>query len=168
MGYQLTTEINATRELDPMLEAVADFIAEAKVLQNGADLTDFTAANVTVIPPEATNKEIEQAVQHAIGKHKGLSLLVIAGGGKNPDPLAPGPQMTVEMELQLYVHPRLRQKGSRSALELVVALMRGLHDAQIRPTGLAWYEEIRALSFDPIPDDDFTAYSLQFEREQSF
>jgi hypothetical protein len=165
MAYQLTGEVNKAREIDPMLASIADFIAEAGVLPSGADLSDFTARNVTVIAPEATAKQIDAKVQDAIARHKGLSLLVIGGGGKVADADAPGPRLTVELELQLYVHPRLRGEGSRSALELVAALLRGLHDAQIRVTGCSWFEEIRATGFDPLPDEDFTAYSISFERE---
>lgn len=168
MAFQITGELNLSREIDPMLAAVADFIAGAGVLPNGADLTDFGPKNVTVIAPEATAKQIEAKVQDAIAKHKGLSLLVTGGGGKNPDKESPGPRMVVELELQLYLHPRLRPAGSRTALELVVALLRGLHDSQIRVNGFPWYEEIKADGFDPLPDDNFTAYTLSFEREMQF
>lgn len=165
MAHQITAEIHLSRELDPMLQAVASYLVEAQVLPNGTDLVDFTAKNVHVIPPEAESKQIDEAIGAAVAKAKGLCLLIIGGSGKNPDPESPGPRMTVSMELQLYVLPKRRPEGSRTALELAVALMRGLHDAQIRPTGFAWYEEIRALGFDPLPDDDLVAYSLDFERE---
>lgn len=151
-----------------MLQAVASFIVEARILEDGTDLTDYTDKNVHVIPPEAESKAIDAAIGAAVSKAKGLCLLIIGGGGKNPDPESPGPRMVVSMELQLYVLPKRRPEGSRTPLELAVALMRGLHDAQIRPTGFAWYEEIRAMGFDPLPDDDLVAYSLDFEREMQF
>lgn len=168
MAHQITGEVELDRELDPMLQAVASFIVEAQVTPSGADLSDFGARNVHVMPPEATEKEIDEAIEHSISKAKGLSLLLIGGGGKNPDPQSPGPRMVVEMELQLYVLPRKRPSGSRTPLQLVAALMRGLHDGVIRPTGFEWYEEIRSLGFDPVPDDDCVAYSLTFEREMQF
>lgn len=148
-----------------MLQAVASFLVEAQILPDGTDLVDFTEKNVHVIPPEAESKQIDEAISAAVAKAKGLCLLIVGGSGKNPDPESPGPRMTVSMELQLYVLPKRRPDGSRTALELAVALMRGLHDAQIRPTGFAWYEEIRCLGFDPLPDDDLVAYSLDFARE---
>lgn len=151
-----------------MLQAVASFIVEAQILPDGTDLVDFTGKNVHVIPPEAESKQIDAAIGAAVSKAKGLCLLIVGGSGKNPDPDAPGPRMTVGMELQLYVLPKRRPEGSRSPLELAVALMRGLHDAQIRPTGFPWYEEIRAMGFDPMPEDDMIAYSLDFEREMQF
>jgi hypothetical protein len=168
MAHQITAEIDLSKELDPMLQAVASFIVNAGVLPDGTDLTDFTVRNVEVIPPEAEGKAIDEAIGAAVSKAKGLALLIIGGGGKNPDPESPGPRMTVSMELQLFVLPKKREAGSRTPLELVVALMRGLHDAQIRPTGFAWYEEIRAMGFDPLPDHDLVAYSLEFEREMQF
>jgi len=168
MAHQITAEINLSKELDPMLQAVASFITEAQILPDGTDLTDFTEKNVHVIPPEAESKAIDAAIGAAVSKAKGLCLLIIGGGGKNPDPESPGPRMVVSMELQLYVLPKRRPEGSRTPLELAVALMRGLHDSQIRPTGFAWYEEIRAMGFDPLPDDDLVAYSLDFEREMQF
>jgi hypothetical protein len=168
MAHQITGEVTLDRELDPMLQAVADFIANAGVTESGADLADFGPRNVTVIPPDALDKEIEEAINDAVMKSKGLSLLVIGGSGKNPDPTAPGPRVTVEMELQLYVLPKKRPKGSRTPLQLAVALMRGLHDAVIRPTGFEWFEEIRFMGYEPLPDDDCVAYSITFEREMGF
>lgn len=168
MGNQITAEFNGDRDLDPMLKAIRAVIVDTQISPaTGADLTEFTDKNVTIIPPEATTKQIDEAIQHAIAKHKGLSLLMVAGSGKNPDPDAPGPRCAVELELQLYTHSKLRPNGSRTALELVFALMRGLHDAQIRITGFAWFEELKFQGFDPLPDDDFVAYSLTFEREMS-
>jgi hypothetical protein len=168
MAHQIKAEIALSRELDPMLQAVADFIAAAEVLPSGADLSDFTPANVVVIPPEAEIKAIDAAVTAAVSKAKGLCLLILGGSANNPDPDSPGPRMVVSMELQLYVLPKRRQPGSRTPLELVVALLKGLHDAQIRPTGFPWFEEIRAMGYDPLPDDDLVAYSLEFEREMQF
>ena len=165
MAHQITNEINLSRELDPMLQAVADFIAGAEVLPNGADLTEFAPANVHVIPPEAETKHIDAAIDASVSKAKGLCLLIIGGSAKNPDPESPGPRMVVSMELQLFVLPKRRPAGSRTPLELVVALMKGLHDTQIRPTGFPWFEEIRAMGYDPQADDDLVAYSLDFERE---
>jgi hypothetical protein len=168
MGHQITGEFTKARELDPMLAAIRAVIVDTQVSPTtGADLTDFTEDNVTVIPPEATTKQIDAAIQHAIARHKGLSLLMVAGSGKNPDQDAPGPRCAIELELQLYTLPVKRPKGSRSALELVTALMRGLHDQQIHITGFPWFEEIKFQSFDPLPDADFVAYSITFEREMS-
>jgi hypothetical protein len=50
-------------------------------------------------------------------------------------------------------------------LELLAAVMRTLHHAQIRISGFAWYEELRAMGFDPIDDPDFTAYTIDLERD---
>jgi hypothetical protein len=168
MAFQLTGETNLDRELDPMLQALAQFIADAEITPSGADLSDFGPKNVTVIAPEAEDKEIEEAIEVSVAKAKGLALLIIGGSGKNPDPLSGGPRIVVELELQLYVFPKKRPKGSRTALELAVALMRGLHDAEIRATGFPFYEEIRWTGYDPLPDPDCIAYSLTFDREMQF
>lgn len=166
MAHQITSEINKSREIDPMLDAIAQMIIDTQVsAETGADLSDFVERNVFVIAPEADSKDIDRGIDAAINKAKGLCLMLIAGSAKNPDPDAPGPRAVMDLELQLYVHPKLRPKGSRTALELVGALMRGLHDAQIRVTGFPWFEEIRWTGFDPVPDNDLTAYSITFERE---
>ena len=166
MAHQITSEINKSREMDPMLDAIAQMIIDTEVsAETGADLSDFTDRNVLVIAPEADSKDIDKGIDAAINKAKGLCLMLIAGSAKNPDAEAPGPRAVIELELQLYVHPKMRPAGSRTALELVGALMRGLHDAQIRVTGFPWFEEIRWTGFDPLPDNDLTAYSITFERE---
>jgi hypothetical protein len=167
MADQITGEITLRRELDPMLSAIAQLIIDAQVTAAGADLTDFTEKNVIVLPPDATDKAIDGAVQKAIAKHKGLALTIIGGEAKNPDTAAPGPRAVIGVELQLFVHPALRAKGSRTPLELVVALMRGLHDAQIRITGFPWYEEVKWTGYAPLPDPDFIAYSINFDREMA-
>lgn len=168
MAHKITAEFNGNRDLDPMLDAIRAVIVDTQISPHtGADLTDFTDKNVTIIPPEATTKQIDEAIQAAIARHRGLSLFMIAGSGKNPQPDAPGPRCAIELELQLYTHAKMRPKGSRTALELVFALMRGLHEAQIRITGFPWFEEIKFQGFDPLPDPDFVSYSLTFEREMS-
>lgn len=150
-------------ELDPMLEAIAQAITGA-----GGDLADFTAENVTVIPPEATGDDLDAMVKDTVARVSGLSLLVIGGGGANPDPEAPGPRMVVGFELQLYMHPELRASGAKKAFELVVALMKYLHDKQVEVAGFGWHEALQVLGFDPLPDPAFTAYSIAVEREIQF
>lgn len=169
MAEQITGELDEDKDIDPMLAAVRKVIVDTQVrADNGADLTEFTAKNVMVIPPEATESAIDKAIQKAAAKSKGLALLIIGGSAKNPDTDAPGPQAVIDLELQLYVHPALRKAGSKSPLELTVALMRGLHDARIQVTGFPWYEEIRWLGYDTLADDDFTAYSISYERQMGF
>lgn len=169
MGETITGEINEDQEIDPMLAAIRKVIVDTQIRpDNKADLTEFTGKNVVIVPPEATATSIDQDIQKAASKSKGLALLIIGGAAKNPDVDAPGPRAVIDLELQLYVHPKLRKAGSRTPLQLVVALMQGLHDAQIHVTGFPWFEQIRWLGYDPLPDDDFTSYSLSFEREMGF
>lgn len=168
MGEQITAEINKSKGVDPFLAAIRQIIVDTQIMPgSGADLSDFTAGAVVVLPPEAEEKEIQAEVDVALAKSKGLALLIVGGDASNPDKEAPGPRCTIELEMQLFVHEKLRKKGSRTPLELVVALMKGLHDAQIRVTGFPWYDEVRWLTYGPLADDDFVAYTLTFEREMS-
>lgn len=150
-------------EIDPFLAAMEDIMARDEI-----ELDFLAVDNITVIAPEDTQDTIDKAVDRAIAEHAGLSLLIIAGGGTNPDPEAAGPRCLVEVEMQLYLKPALRPPGSPGALELVGRLIRFWHDKRINVTGFPWFEEIRWRSFDALPDPDFTAYSIVFERDLVF
>jgi len=146
---------------DPMLAAIAAAITGA----SGGAIDEFTAANVLVVAPDETEQGIDAMIGQAIARAKGLCLLLVSGSAKNPDTSAPGPRLTLSLELQLYVSTRIRAKGSRSVLELLAAIMRTLHHAQIRISGFAWYEELRVIGFDPVGDPDFTSYTINLERD---
>lgn len=147
-------------EPDTMLAAIAQAIVDDETT-----LAEFTAANVTVIAPQETAEAIDLKVQEAIAKAHGLSLILIAGGGVNPEREADGPRMTVDFELQLYVHQSLRAEDAAKPLALVVALMRFLHCKVLEVAGFQWFEEIFVTGFDPLPDPDFTAYTIRAERD---
>lgn len=147
--------------LDPMLAALRQGLIDA----TGAILDEFGADQVVVVPPEETDAGISAKIATAMARNKGLCLLLVPGGGKNPDSSAPGPRMALAVEAQLYVSSRIRGAHARSVLELLGALMKFFHHAQLRISGFPWYEEIRVLGFDPLPDPDFTAYVLNLERE---
>lgn len=154
-------------EIDPMLEAIAQAIMDS------ADLPEFSASprpNVVPCAPEDSAEEINNRIAVAMGKSRGLCLLVVAGGGKNEDESAPGPRCKVQFELQLYAAPigTRRPKNSRKVLALVVAIMRLLHNQQLQVVGCPWFELITCDSFDPVPDPDFTAYTITFNRDMQF
>jgi hypothetical protein len=67
--------------------------------------------------------------------------------------------------MQLYVSTRIRGKAARSVLALLGALAKFYHHAQIRVSGFPWYEELRFTGFDAMPDPDYSAYELHYERE---
>jgi hypothetical protein len=146
---------------DPMLAAIRQAVIDA----TGGAVDEFTAENVLAVAPDETEQGIDAMIGQAMARAKGLCLLLVSGSAKNPDTSAPGPRLTLALELQLYVSTRIRAKGSRSVLELLAAIMRTLHHAQIRISGFAWYEELRVIGFDPRPDDDFTAYTINAERD---
>ena len=148
-------------ELDPMLGAIRQAIIDA----TGDAMNEFTAVNVLVVAPDETDQGIDAMIGQAMARAKGLCLLLVSGGAKNPDGNAPGPRLTLALELQLYVSTRTRTRGSRSVLELLAALMRVLHHAQMRISGFPWYEDIRVMGFDPIADPDFVSYTINLERE---
>lgn len=146
---------------DPMLGAIRQAIIDA----TGTGIDEFTTANTLVVAPDETDQGIDAMIGTALSKAKGLCLLLVSGGAKNPDPSAPGPRVTLTLELQLYASSRIRARGATSVLVLLAALMRTLHHAQIRISGFPWYEELRVMGFDPLADDDFTAYTINIERD---
>lgn len=147
--------------IDPMLAALRQAIIDA----TGSAIDEFTAENVAIVAPDATQQSIDATISAATGKAKGLCLLLVGGSAKNPDKSAPGPRLTLELEAQLYVSQRIRGRSARPVLELVAAVMRTVHHAQLRISGFPWYEELAATGFDPLPDEDYTAFSIHIERD---
>ena len=147
--------------IDPMLTALAAAIAAA----TGAAIDEFTGANVIVVPPDSTDQGINQIISTATALKHGLCLLLVSGSAKNPDLAADGPRLSLSIEAQLYISTRVRGKTARSVLELLCALMKLLHHSQIRISGMPWYEEINVLGFDPLPDPDYTAYTVNMTRD---
>lgn len=152
-------------EIDPMMAAIRQSLVDAGA--PGSALAEFGEHQVVVVPPDATDKGINAAIDMAMAKNKGLCLLLITGSGKNPDTDAPGPVINLTLEAQLFVSTRIRGKSARAPLALLTALAKFYHHAEIEIRGIPWYERIKFLSFDPLEDPDFTAYSLTFEREMS-
>ena len=148
-------------EIDPMLASIRQAIIDAST----GVLAEFGEKQVAIVEPDETEKSINAKIETAMGKGKGLSLLLIAGEGKNPDPDAPGPLLNLTLEIQLFVSTNIRGKGANAPLSLVVGIARTLHLAQIGVTGVSWYERLKFQGFAPLPDPDFTAYALTFERE---
>lgn len=150
-------------QLDPMMAAIRQLIVDSGAPESA--LAEFGEAQVAVVPPEDTESGIAAKIAAGIAYSKGLCLLLVAGSGKNPDRNAPGPRMTIAIEAQLYVSTRIRGANARPVLELLGAVMKLLHHAQIRISGFPWYEELVVTGFDPVPDDDYTAYVINIERE---
>lgn len=161
---QITGEITPG-EIDPLLAAIREGIIAAG--SEGDAIQEFGEKQVAIIAPEETDAGIDATIKMAMGKTKGLALLLIAGDGKNPDPEAPGPLVTVNLEAQLYVSTRIRGKSAKPPLEMMAAVARLLHLATVKVDGFSLYERIKFIGFVTLPDDDFTAYALQFEREMT-
>ena len=153
--------------IDPMMAAIRDAIITAASAPVPADetLTEFGTDQVVIVPPDETEQGIDAKIKKAFGRTKGLVLLLVAGGAKNPDKTAPGPRLTLEMEAQLFVNTRMRAKDARPVLQVLCAVMKLLHHAQIRISGFPWYEELNVTGFEPMADPDFTAYAITIERE---
>lgn len=149
-------------DLDPFLVVIAD------VLINAAELPEFTAKNVTIIAPEKSAKEIDDTIQDHIAKAKGLSVLIIAGDGQNVEPELSEPRFKIGFEIQIYSASDRLPKTARKPLALVIATIRKLHGSSPSIAGFEWYERITATDFKPLPDPDFTAYALGFDRELQF
>jgi len=159
--------------LDPMLEAIRQSIIDA-----GADIdpdtepsemlrsmNQFTAGQVVIIEPDAEDEQIDASIMAAVGMATGLCLLILAGGATNPDPNAPGPRLKMELEFQLFIDSHMRGREAIQPLKLVCALMKYLHHTQVRVSGFPWYEELYSTGFQSLPDPDYTAYTLTFDRD---
>ncbi len=159
--------------LDPMLSAIRQSLVEAGTgtapagwaADQWAALAEFGDNQLTIVKPDDSDEEIDSMIKKAMGRTHGLSVLIFTGSGRNPDASAPGPRVTLDLEMQLFVSTRIRGKAARSALALLGALAKFYHHSQIRVSGFPWYEELRFTGFDPLPDPDFTAYELHIERE---
>lgn len=149
-------------DLDPFLVVIAD------VLINAAELPEFTAKNVTIVPPEKSAKEIDDTIQDHMAKMKGLSVLIIAGDGQNVEPELAEPRFKIGFEIQIFSHPASRAKNATKPLALVIATIRKLHGSSPAIAGFEWYERITATEFKSLPDADFTAYAIVFDRELQF
>lgn len=148
-------------EFDPVLDAIRQAVIDSA---DGA-MAEFTERQVAVIAPDETDAGIDAQIQKAVALSGGLCLLIVAGSGKNPDTEAPGPLVTMALELQLYVATRQRGRAARPVMELVAALARTFHHAVIHPSGATWYEKMLFTGFQPLPDPDYTAYAIAFDRE---
>lgn len=151
-------------EIDPVMDAIRQAIIDTSA---GA-MAEFGERQVVVVPPDETDQGIDAKIKTAMGKTGGLCLLLVAGGGKNPDPDSAGPLVTIEMEAQLYVSTRIRGKEARPVMALISAIARTLHHAKVSVNAFELYERLRFTGFDPLPDPDFTAYVLRFDREMQF
>jgi hypothetical protein len=149
--------------LDDMLVVIANILINANT-----ELPELTNKNVTVIAPETSAEEIDKMIQGHMAKAKGLSVVIIAGGGQNVEKDLDQPRFKVDFEIQLFSHPVLRANNARTPLVLMLEIMRLLHGAQVDIAGYGWFERITANAFSPLPDPDFTAYSMTFEREMQF
>lgn len=150
-------------DLDEMLVVIANILINANT-----QLPELTAENVTVLPPEKSAKEIDDLIQDHMAKAKGLSVVIIAGGGENVEKELDQPRFKVDFEIQLFSHPVLRANNARTPLVLMLEIIRLLHGAQVEIAGYGWFERITSESFAPLPDPDFTAYSMIFAREMQF
>jgi uncharacterized hydantoinase/oxoprolinase family protein len=149
--------------LDEMLVVIANILINANT-----ELPELTNKNVTVVAPEKSVEEIDKMIQDHMAKAKGLSVVIIAGGGQNVEKELDQPRFKVDFEIQLFSSPILRSSSARTPLVLMLEIIRLLHGAEVSIAGYGWYERITSNAFAPLPDPDFTAYSMMFEREMQF
>jgi hypothetical protein len=149
--------------LDDMLVVIANILINANT-----ELPELTSTNVTVLPPEKSAEEIDKMIQNHMAKAKGLSVVLIAGGGQNVEKELDQPRFLVDFEIQLFSSPILRASNARTPLVLMLEIVRLLHGAEVTIAGFGWFERITSESFTPLPDPDFTAYSMTFKREMQF
>ncbi|MEO5712992.1 MAG: hypothetical protein ABIT37_05850 [Luteolibacter sp.] len=160
-------------EIDPTLVAIAQSLVDAGASdplagwtpEQWAVLAEFGEKQVVIIMPDETDAGIDAAVKTAVARTSGLCLLIIPGSGKNPDTESTGPLVTLEIEMQLFVATRVRGKNAVSVMSLVGAVAKFYHLSKIRVSTFAPYEKLKFLGFDPLKDEDFTAFAINFQRE---
>lgn len=156
-------------EIDPMLEAIRRSIVDApqgtQALQVMPSLAELGDEQVVIVRHEMAPDDINATVERAVASANGLCLLLVPGDATNEHPDAPGPRLSLQLELQLFVGLNLRPAGAAKPMELVVALCRLFHQAQLRVQGVGWMEEVIVSGFAPLEDDDFTAYSISLIRD---
>lgn len=157
----VTTGTVEPGEIDPMLDAIRQAIIDSDT----GDLVEFGERQVVVVSPQETEQGIDDLIKKGVAMNKGLCLLLIGGSATNPNKEEEGPVLVLELEAQLYVSTRIRGKAARPIMALICELARFLHHARIRPSSAHWTERIFCTGFDPFPDQDYTAYSIRFERE---
>lgn len=149
--------------IDLTIEAIAQSIRDAD-----DTLPEFTDANVIVIDPENSAQEIDAAIKNGVQKAKGIALLVIGGeDAANADPDGASPRPTLTLALQLYLARRRtrRQASASSPLNLCAALAKHLHHRAIRIQGVECFDEITFTGWSTLPDDEYHAWEILFERE---
>jgi hypothetical protein len=138
------------------------------LINANTELPELTNKNVTVVAPEQSAEEIDKMIQAHMAKTKGLSVLIIAGGGQNVEKDLDQPRFKIDFEIQLFASPVMRGSSARTPLVLMLEIIRLLHGSEVQIAGYGWFERIAATAFAPLPDPDFTAYSITFEREMQF
>lgn len=151
-------------EIDPMLEA----IRQAVISSTTGVLAEIGEQQICIVAPEETDAGIEAMIKTAMGKTKGLAVLMIPADGKNPDPEAPGPLCNVGLQVHIYVSTRIRGKNAEPPMKFLTALSRFLHHAKVSLNAWDHYEQVKFTGYAHLPDPDFTAFSVDFERELQF
>lgn len=149
--------------IDPMMDAIRASIVAAGA--PGSALAELGDQQVVVVDPADTDQDINDKIKTAMAKNKGLALLLIAGNASNPQKESPGPRVQLEIEMQIFVSQRIRGKGAIKPMQFVCEIAKHYHRAEVRISGFPWYENIYFTGFDPLPDPDFTAFAIRFDRE---
>ena len=149
--------------IDPMMDAIRASIINAGA--QGTALAELGEQQVVVVDPADSDKDINDKIATAMAKTKGLALLLIAGNATNPQKEAPGPRIQLEIEMQLFVSQRIRSKQAIKPMQFVCEIAKHYHRAEVRISGFPWYENLYFTGFDPLPDQEFTAFAIRFDRE---
>ncbi len=145
--------------VDPMLAVIRTTLVDA------ASLPEFKPQNVAIMTTEKSAADLNEMIVSAVSR-TGVSAVIIAGGGKNVSPEMEQPRFEIQFDIQIYTQ-RAVNKGRKSML-LTMDVIRLLHAAEINVVGVPWQERLSAISFTPMPDPDFVAYSITFQRETQF
>jgi hypothetical protein len=145
--------------VDPMLAAIAG------ILTNASTLPELKPQNVAIMTTDKSAADLNDIIVSSVTR-TGVSAVIIAGGGKNVAPEMDEPRFTIQFDIQIYTQRAFKQ--GRKAMLLTMEVMRLLHAAEVNVVGVSWMERLSAISFSPMPDPDFVAYSITFERETQF
>lgn len=150
-------------DMDAMLSAIRQVIVDAD-----SDLPEFMDANVIVIDPEESAQAIDAKIKAAVAKRKGVCLLIVSdGAAENVDPEGETPRMRIDLELQLFLARRRTRRAAsdRTPQDLCRALAKFLHRKELSVSSAAIGDEFIARGWAPLPDDDYHAWVISFDRE---
>lgn len=135
-----------------------------------AKLPEFGVGSV-VLTSAPDFKDIDGSIDTACRKAEGLALVIFDRSGDNPAP-QDGLQMNIELKMQLFISPILRDLSVdntlRAADEILVSLMKFLHGSLLDTLRGHCIDETRVKGFRELPDEEYVVFEITIIRTIEF